>query len=499
MNGNTNTYDLKYTLKDSSESIFLSDLGDNRGLNIIFYEEGKRYFLSIVNGNIIKNEFSSIVSSFCDASSSFMNNEIESLNSNGFVDIDGDCLNDILITSIKDGKRYLEIWKGIFEDKRIKYCLTSNNVYPLDDNLGLFTIVDVDRNGMPDLVFPILNSSPPQIMLAHNRINLDYDWTENYCDNHEALSIDSSNKENIKLNTFYDIPKIGSSTDFTSFINLSNSNEYSFYSDDDFPVYLKFGDINQDAYPDLAVLLKNKNINEIFPYVFISQSKSVENNHNGKLRRNFYINDVYSFNKTDANSISFFDFKDDSKLDIMISDKNGKLYGYYNHNVYDTYTMKSILLYKEDCFNCLAIGSTQRFITTNIDGSRRMDLSIQSPQPGVKGGLSMPFAYLGIGRSNNYIEHFHTISGMEYERKCNDKTYTPVIPNSQLVIYSLKEGKDCSWKVSLIVKPTEKLALLIFVVILMIVIMSAYVTWLQMKEVQEDNLENKELFAPWFG
>ena len=163
--------------------------------------------------------------------------------------------------------------------------------------------------------------------------------------------------------------------------------------------------------------------------------------------------------------------------------------------------MKSFLLFKTNCFYCNELGSTQRFITTNIDGTRRMDLSIQAAQPSIIGGLTQPFAYIGIGRSNNYIENFHIISGTEEIRSDNDKVYTPVIPNSQLVIFhDSKEGStETTWKVDLIVKPTKNLKLLIFVIVLMIIIMTAVAAYLQMKEREEDSLENKETFAPWFG
>ena len=124
---------------------------------------------------------------------------------------------------------------------------------------------------------------------------------------------------------------------------------------------------------------------------------------------------------------------------------------------------------------------------------------MQAPQPSI--ALLPSFAYIGIGRSNNYIENFHIISGNEAKRDDNDRVYTPVIPNSQLVIFhDKKEGATLtSWKVDLIVKPTKNLKLLIFVIVLMIVIMTAVAAYLQMKEREEDSIENKETFAPWFG
>ena len=159
------------------------------------------------------------------------------------------------------------------------------------------------------------------------------------------------------------------------------------------------------------------------------------------------------------------------------------------------------MLFKKDCFFCTEYGSSQRFITTNINGDRRMDLSLQTPQVNTPGILTLTYAYLGIGRSNNYIENFHIISGNSYKRSDNDKTYTPVIPNSQLVIYhdNLANSNSTTWQVDLVVKPTKYLYQLIIAIVIIIIVLTFISIRLLLKEREEDYMENKETFAPWFG
>ena len=130
-----------------------------------------------------------------------------------------------------------------------------------------------------------------------------------------------------------------------------------------------------------------------------------------------------------------------------------------------------------------------------------MDLSLQNPQVNAPGILSLTYAYLGIGRSNNYIENFHIISGNAYKRDDNDKTYTHVIPNSQLIIYhdNIPSGNKTTWQVDLVVKPTKYLYELIIVIIAVIIVLTFISTRLLLKEREEDYMENKETFAPWFG
>ena len=265
-------------------------------------------------------------------------------------------------------------------------------------------------------------------------------------------------------------------------------------------MFLKFIDINQDSYPDFITILKNKKTKTNLPIVFLSQKILYDDNFKGEIRRTYSKSEIYSFEEyTNIISVSFFDFGDNGKMDLLFIDSNINSIGLYNQNLYDSYTMKSILLFNSNCFYCYEFGSTQRFITTNIDGTRRMDLSIQFSQNTIS-ALNLPFAYLGIGRSNNYIENFQIISGNKYKSSDNVKTYTPVIPNSQLVIFHTNSGKDStSWKVDLVVKPTKYLYQLIIVIILMIAFGTFLASYLEMKEREEDNEENKETFAPWFG
>ena len=497
-------YEKKYIIEDSDMNIFTGAIGNDRKLKVIFYDkkEKKRKVISFdISGNPLINDFSNYISSntnICSGNEKYKNYPFISPNSNGFVDIDGDCLNDIMILSYDNSlkKNILEIWKGVYENKEIKYCLTLTNVYELDNSLGLPTLVDVDRNALIDIVFPIKESSPPKILIAYNIIEMSYTWTSDYCDDHKPISL----SEKSTINKIFDDIVINSNNNNVHTITIYNDNDYTFYNEDYFPLFLKFIDINQDSYPDFITILKNKKTKTNLPIVFLSQKILYDDNFKGEIRRTYSKSEIYSFEEyTNIISVSFFDFGDNGKMDLLFIDSNINSIGLYNQNLYDSYTMKSILLFNSNCFYCSEFGSTQRFITTNIDGTRRMDLSIQFSQNTVS-ALNLPFAYLGIGRSNNYIENFQIISGNKYKSSDNVKTYTPVIPNSQLVIFHTNSGKDSTnWKVDLVVKPTKYLYQLIIVIILMIAFGTFLASYLEMKEREEDNEENKETFAPWFG
>ena len=506
------TYELvfKSTNDEVTQNLFVADIGSKRVLKVIYYDYSSKtrkvfYYDELDNKFITKNftEFLSNNNKLCDGNELYSNYPFESPNSNAFVDIDGDCLNDIIISSYDSSnkKRKLEIWKGVFENEEVKYCLSSNNVYDIDDSLGLFTVVDVDRNALPDLVFPILNTSPPQILVAFNIISMSYTWTSDYCDDHPPINL--SKKPDSTINKIFENFNIKNSNKNNYIMNIHDNSNYIFYSDNtEFPLLLRFIDVNQDSYPDFVTILYDKSTKTKRLFIFLSQE--IEK---GDTERRFYskksLYDLTSNYESNFDIVvaSFFDFEDNRKMGLILYDKNGISLGLYNNYIYDTYTLKSTLLFKKDCFFCTEYGSSQRFITTNINGDRRMDLSLQTPQVNTPGILTLTYAYLGIGRSNNYIENFHIISGNAYKRKDNDKTYTPVIPNSQLVIYhdNTAGSNSTTWQVDLVVKPTKYLYELIIVIIIVIVLLTFISVRLLLKERQEDYMENKETFAPWFG
>ena len=506
------TYELvfKSNNDDQTQNLFVADIGSKRVLKIIYYDysESKRkvFYYDELDKKFITKDFIEFLSNnnkICDGNEIYSKVPFESPNTNAFIDIDGDCLNDIIISSYdnQNKKRKLEIWKGVFEDEEVKYCLSSNNIYDIDDSLGLFTVVDVDRNALPDLVFPILNTSPPQILVAYNIISMSYTWTSDYCTDHPPINFNKSpNSEIKKIFENFNV-KVSNKNNYI--MNIHDNKNYMFYSDNiDFPLILRFIDVNQDSYPDFVTILYDKSAKNKKLIIYLSQQ--IEK---GDTDRRFFsqknIYDLTSNYESNYDIIvsSFFDFEDNRKMGLIIYDQKGVSLGLYNNNVYDTYTLKSTLLFKKDCFFCTEYGSSQRFITTNINGNRRMDLSLQNPQVNAPGILSLTYAYLGIGRSNNYIENFHIISGNAYKRDDNDKTYTPVIPNSQLIIYhdNIPSGNKTTWQVDLVVKPTKYLYQLIIVIIAVIIVLTFISTRLLLKEREEDYMENKETFAPWFG
>jgi integrin alpha FG-GAP repeat containing protein 1 len=515
----TSIYKTAYEFNDLNSGILVADLGESRGLDFLYYDKEantrKIIYFDKDSRPVIK-DFRYYISkdlSICDRSQVHLDYPISDPHSSAFVDIDGDCINDLLIMSkFTNGNKtenYLEIWRGMIEDENLVYCLSQSSVYSLENNLGLFSLADIDRDALLDIVFPVLNSYPPQVLIGHNKVQLSYDWTQDYCATHES-QIDSSKK---KIPLIFDELKTESSrSKYVEVLTLTSSDKQTFYNNANFPPLIRFGDINQDSYPDFTVVLYDKSDYSQNTYVFLNTPTHDSRNFNSS---NYYFvpyvnTAIYS---------SFFDMDEDGKLDlIIVKQENNSIInteGYYNTYSYDSFYLKSLVLNEEKSYFANEIGTTFRFITTNIDGSRRMDLSSQAIQVSAPLALNLPYAFMGIGRSNNYIENFHVISGNYINLVDRYKLFTPIIPNSQILVRHFKtlvanqtlsgNSTDANstifevviWKLDLLVKPTTKLSILITMIIIILSGLFCGIAYLHVKETNEDTIENQKDFQFW--
>ena len=85
------------------------------------------------------------------------------IHSNAFVDLNGDCLADVVITCTKDSKNYLQLWTNTAEG----FTLVLEEV--LMDSSGRITFVDLDLDGAIDLLWPVCTSSGCKIVVIYGK------------------------------------------------------------------------------------------------------------------------------------------------------------------------------------------------------------------------------------------------------------------------------------------------------------------------------------------
>ena len=119
------------------------------------------------------------------------------------------------------------------------YCLSQSSVYPLDPSLGLFSLADIDRDSMLDIVFPVLDSAPPQILIGYNKVSLSYDWTEDYCATHNMNTKNADGQLFIPL-IFDELRTDNKGSSSINLISLTYLLTQTFYNNAETQVYLGF-------------------------------------------------------------------------------------------------------------------------------------------------------------------------------------------------------------------------------------------------------------------
>jgi len=121
-----------------------------------------------------------------------------------------------------------------------------------------------------------------------------------------------------------------------------------------------------------------------------------------------------------------------SKVDIITVTlaSDYQLRSYYQYYNRDSFFLKVMQLQNED-YSGVFYGTTFSYVYTDLGGTQHTAVGVQAPQNS-HSALNMPYGLVGIGRSSNYIEHLHI--AYPVSASPNDRVWTPIIPNSQIII-----------------------------------------------------------------
>ena len=498
-----------------NSNIIVGDIDGDRDLEIIFNSPtGKQVlkFLDLSSNPIsisVKpfNSYLSDDTENCPQNFMHSNSPLSSRGGHAFVDLNADCVSDLIISSETEGNLNLEIYIGIKENvdysknnytnARIKYCLVQTIDLGKDtsDNLGAFALADLYHKGLLNLIVPIKENVT--LKVYNNTVNMSGDWRDNFCEKH--LSVDSnktaifddSNVNYVQLDTH----------------GLNNPKLYSNY-----PTVIRFGDYEGTGFPGLLTVLKDSNGRT---YVYLYKTYSTDDRIKEKVTGLFELE--YNFETNGKPELAaFFDVDEDGVLDVLIQDSQGNTSLFYNNIQSDKYFIKSKLMNNptESMRNKDKItyfitdpGASFIFYVTNNDGNRDITISTQMSQTSDH-SLALPYALTGIGRSNNYIENFVAVSNSFDQKRLNKISFewrngdvnliSPVIPNTQLMISKLTDEKDINWEIDLIVQPTDKLIILIIIVAVVLLVVLGFIIYLHNKE-REEEKEEAKIFTNWFA
>ena len=494
----------KYNMSDTKikSKVFVADIDGDKILEIIYDTNLTRQVMKI-DSNYKNNHNIKSFMEYTIQDSNYPNNNEEKLSlegSNAFIDINNDCRNDLIFTVDSENGPKLLIYIGMYYKSKeddtyvIKYGLNKENEINLDKDFGPFALGDFNDDGRVDLIFPLLIGNKVSILL--NQESRTNDWSDEFCPHHKI-------KDSNKINTLFNF------TDSKYCINLTFPESYGktiYYNPKITYTSIRTADFMSSGSHGILVILKDINNGEQSVRLY----KIDKDDDKLNLELETDLSKKFSNLNQNLQYASFFDFGEDGILDVIVVGDD-ETRGFYrnvdNSNYYVTAQLS--VTDKDKDYNLIEVGAGYHYVVTNNNGKRRIDYSWQLAQTGDL-NLNLNYAYMGLGRTNNYLENLEIVSvssnKIKYEETSSDKgstsnkdlteykQYTPIIPKSQLLVK--KVGDD--WNIDLIVQPTEKIILMIVIIFIILLIILAIIIYLHIKEVKEDKNQAKE-FSAWYS
>ncbi|XP_072944390.1 T-cell immunomodulatory protein [Epargyreus clarus] len=382
------------------------------------------------------------------------NKEMKLPHSHSFLDVNDDDAADLLVTTIVD----VEVWLN--EDNGFRYNNSINLLigHPAIYGQALFT--DVALSGEFFLVIPVC-----------------YDI---HCINSTIHIYDNEEWHDLQVD-FND----GKGT-LWRFVPPRNE----MYLD---TITMRSGDYNMDGYPDVLMALSPVTSNET--QVFLLHN--VPCNLPGcKFRRTFEVQwEKFTFGKNVVMA-TFYDFYMDGVLDVIYVQKNTTtqtylMQGFRNELEYDTNFIKVIVvtgltndriptingtLYnRKGTFGTNLPGPKIGYNTWSQEGNYRTGACAQLPQSAYF-ALQLPYSIFGLDRTPNFVDNLYVgLSG-------SSKSWSQIIPNSQIVIIPSPPNDPSQWRAQLFVTPSKVILKSIVVILAIIIIITGCVLYLHWKE-----------------
>jgi len=496
------------------------DAQGDRYVDLLFISKGKRYITSLLDNEATKQTitpFSDLISKSPDCLSYSLveNNDFMNPHSNAFIDFNGDCASDLFFTT-KDpeGNLVFEIW---LRDSTGGFCLVDATKITLP-GISAVSIGDMNNDGRLDLVYiesPEDLAQPMNLHIIYNQFPTDPSGPCKLVDASMKSPFNSSSF-NMKLDNFSlsvtQITPINSSLFQTSRLFSPDKTNIR-------PPKIRLGDVNIDGNVDIMLVVANSSDkNPKYGATIVGINMGKEDGiifHEAKVSNEILSYFQVSVNTTDKNSeliplkdfpvlyASFFDFDEKGSLGIWMTlyneDKHSSLIGIYNFVSTSNFILKTLGLNGNNQFESDDIGlrlggiyhgSSVECIVNDVNGKARIAKAAQLAQTAYT-PLELPYAFIGLGRTNNYVQDFSMGIAQSLGDSDHQKmSWTPIIPNSQLIVNTLKYS---DWTLDVYVNPISQTMLVVMITLLILLLLAIVILLLHLKERKEDK-KNEEKF-----
>ena len=398
-----------------------------------------------------------------------------------YVDVDGNCSPDIILSYEEGNTRYINVYLSSRKTE-YNYKFAQNITVGDKDKYGPFIISKINNTKSEkyapffDILVPKIDDS--KIIVFKNTKEKEYKWDKFFCNEDEGE--DAAKIDVFDINAIsFDVESYGEKAKF----------------DKSLTPMITPGDFSAEDQQGLLVRQKSDD-----GTVFISLfSKDAE-------KFNLQLNVTNNTKIGNLTRAVFYDINEAGALGLIV--QNDKLQNFFIYNFRrDKYFIKSKLMNDKEALYDINIGASFRFIVTSKDGSRHMDISYQLAQTSDT-NIPLPYSLMGLGETNNYVENFQILSGNYYimgkenfdkEKYRNFRDHTPVIPNTQMAIYKFKNGKNkIEWYIDLYVLPTDTLLIIALSIVGFMLVILGIIIYLHVREVKEEQKETNK-FKSWFA
>ncbi|XP_057325196.1 T-cell immunomodulatory protein [Microplitis mediator] len=391
---------------------------------------------------------------------------MKSPHSNSFLDLNGDFLPDLMITTDK----YFEVWHGVPSGfKHFTSVEWPFGVADLGGHVGQSFYLDIELKGELDLVVPLC---------------FDY-----YCRN-STIAVYHNGWHNLQINFADDKKEVWGFVPPDSWKNVLYTNAITLHA----------GDFNMDGYPDILATLQTNKGNKIRAFLL----ENIPCDNCGGVNRTFEVHwsALDPFQNESVMGV-FYDFYQDGVLDVILVeyDKTTSQYhtrAFKNSLDYDANFIKVMVLTgltnskypispgslgkKKRTYGTNLPGPSIAYETKTQEGYLREAIAAQLPQSAYF-SLNLPYTTFGLGRTPNYIDTL-TIGVAGKHRE-----WLQIIPNSQMVVIPNPINEANRWKAQLFVTPSKLILLSAAALTGTCGLISAIIMALYWKERREDKIE----------
>jgi len=446
-------------------------------------------------------------------------------NSNAFVDVDGDCHADLILTEKGQDSIMMSIW--LYRNDTYK----KHASIALPQGVGQISFADFNRDGSIDMLFPVCwpaaDCSEVNSIVLVNNVQLPLcggvissktcrSMTEMCVADEDFFFADFSEmvtKTNVTVVQLKDFDKAG-----VRFVSNDQKTTR--------PLSVSVGDYNLDGYPDLLVTVVNVS-NDRVPFVQLWESvvcnsttcpelNITDDNAYDITQRTFVLQTEGTSELTNIEGVyaaAFLDFGESGALSVIaLSDPQlthsgtgmKQIHGLYNNFRLDALFIKALGL-NGVCTDLCPTGEqfpdpkpygvnfpggSFKFALTDTDGTNLGATGAQMYRTAYQ-SLQTPYVMFGLGRISNYIQTVFYGTPAANPNKSHFY-WQGIIPNSYIFAIPYPPDTPSSWTIDLFLAPSSVVLFVIIVVIVSLISLGGLIIYFKMREIKEDRKKKEE-------